>query len=666
MRQLSSSLLAAQRQASAEPYVRVVVEEKIGEAIRLNYSRLYTGSEADFYHALTVPGDGSLVRARVEPAGNTLYLQRVTSPGPGSNFGSWTSYGSVSGSASIALASRGAQVLLFYVATDNVSIYVKESSDYGASFGAPVLVVSAANPAKWLASAINNGGVVALFYALSTGTVYVIKRASGTWGSPTAWSNTVAQVTGLACVYWYDWNLAVTGTDSSSNYLVWTCIYGDGVFQPSDTWSSLRELAFASSGSGVEYHAPFLDCPGEFHLFVVEKYTGTVSYSRPLRGASIPLTNLLDNRWRELVPFNLSSSYGVAIASDSSYAWLSIPAGVWRAPRAVSQVELSQDVLGVIIWCNPYSGKAEIRLRNDDGRYNSPGTGVYAPLKKGAQVRISLGYRTSAGLETSTGAYYWVSGWRHLTGGAEGSFVLQAEDAWSLLARWRARRQYTWAVGERNLFQLLAFLLAKVGMDLTTVSYSSTLVNHYPAFTLHPNEKGDAAVRRLLSMVPDRLFFGSGSGYLRYLQPSEATDYAYGVSHPIMEGEYGAFSLPVNQVQVFGSVGMAEVFNWQEVEAFQLLNQVRDMNLDTVAKMQDRGTSELDKAALEGISGAVLIPVNCGQEMYDVVEITDSRAGLSAARRRVVGMVSRYALEKGGYVYIYPPAPAGSGLGQVL
>ncbi len=152
-------------------------------------------------------------------------------------------------------------------------------------------------------------------------------------------------------------------------------------------------------------------------------------------------------------------------------------------------------------------------------------------------------------------------------------------------------------------------------------------------------------------MVPDRLFFRSGSGYTRYLQPSETTDYEYGISHPLLEGEYGTSSLPVNQVQVFGSTGMAEVFNWQEVEAFQLLNQVLDKNLDTVAKMQDRGTSELDKAALEGVSGTILVPTNCGQELYDVVEITDSRAGLAAVRRRVAGMFTRHTLEKGGHVY---------------
>jgi len=38
--------------------------------------------------------------------------------------------------------------------------------------------------------------------------------------------------------------------------------------------------------------------------------------------------------------------------------------------------------------------------------------------------------------------------------------------------------------------------------------------------------------------------------------------------------------------------------------------------------------------------------VNCGQELIDVVEVTDASAGLSVARRRVVGLALRYAIDQ--------------------
>jgi hypothetical protein len=34
--------------------------------------------------------------------------------------------------------------------------------------------------------------------------------------------------------------------------------------------------------------------------------------------------------------------------------------------------------------------------------------------------------------------------------------------------------------------------------------------------------------------------------------------------------------------------------------------------------------------------GAIRIPTNCGHQLYDVIDISDSRAGLSAAKKRVL------------------------------
>jgi hypothetical protein len=45
---------------------------------------------------------------------------------------------------------------------------------------------------------------------------------------------------------------------------------------------------------------------------------------------------------------------------------------------------------------------------------------------------------------------------------------------------------------------------------------------------------------------------------------------------------------------------------------------------------------------MQAADDEVLVPVNCGQELYDVVEVTDLRAGLSAARQRVLAMSLRY------------------------
>ena len=77
MRNLSSTLLAAQKSATRRPYVKVQVLERVGGVTRLPWVRPYLGSETDHYHAATCPGDGSLVRFVVDPADNKLYRQKV-------------------------------------------------------------------------------------------------------------------------------------------------------------------------------------------------------------------------------------------------------------------------------------------------------------------------------------------------------------------------------------------------------------------------------------------------------------------------------------------------------------------------------------------------------------------------------------------------------------
>ena len=47
MRELSATLLAAQQQDAAIPYVRVVAVNKVAGAVRLDWERLYNGEEED-------------------------------------------------------------------------------------------------------------------------------------------------------------------------------------------------------------------------------------------------------------------------------------------------------------------------------------------------------------------------------------------------------------------------------------------------------------------------------------------------------------------------------------------------------------------------------------------------------------------------------------------
>src|SRR3990170_4954477 len=205
MRILSSQLLAAQKSASAVPYLKVVISDRIGGVRRLAFARLYTGSEPDGYHAAAMPGDGSLLRARV--AAGRLYYQRVQSPGAGSDFSAWTDL-SAAANAGVALCAEGSRALLFYVDTDGLTLKLRESTDSGATLGSAVTVATAAGAVGWLAADVRSSGDALLLYSVGA-TVYRVKRSAGAWGSPAAWSNSVASVTGLACFHQGDYNVAV-------------------------------------------------------------------------------------------------------------------------------------------------------------------------------------------------------------------------------------------------------------------------------------------------------------------------------------------------------------------------------------------------------------------------------------------------------------------------
>src|SRR3989304_5006094 len=115
MRTLSSTLLAAQKKASRTPYVKVEVSNEMAGVVRLDWARLYSGTEPDGPHAVALAGDGALIRVRLGPGGGeTLYRQHVTNPGPASDFSPWADTGQY-GAVAVAIATSSAEVSICWV-----------------------------------------------------------------------------------------------------------------------------------------------------------------------------------------------------------------------------------------------------------------------------------------------------------------------------------------------------------------------------------------------------------------------------------------------------------------------------------------------------------------------------------------------------------------------
>ncbi len=657
MRQLSATLLSAQKQAAAAPCVRVEVKNQIAGVVRYDWSRLYSGPEADYLHALTMPGDGSLVRARIAPPADSrkLYRQRVASPGPGSDFSQWT-YTSQYNAVVAAAASLGAEVSIFWINSSREIRRIK-SADYGASWGSPEFIDYSPTTAIYgLAAAYKPGGDLAIFFA-DQATLYVKKNTGGQWQTKSAWNKTTGNLSGVAGVYDADWNLLVTGRDTGGSFRLWSLIYGDGGDVPAGSWSALKELASAPSGGDFEYRQPFLDKPDVYRCFFTEKFTGTEAYNRPFWSHSVLDTRFIDSLWRESVPFNLSSEYGLAIAHHGDYGWLSNPAGVWRAGLTARSLDLTADIISIKQELGENTGRLTVELRNDDGRYTSPGQGDLALLAPGFQLDFSPGYVTAAGSETSPGQAFSLEACEHTSSGGKASLILQARDGWAEVGDWRARNQLRWnkASDDMSIKDIMAFVLARAGLKLEAKSQSAVITGFYPDFTVSAGNDGKAVIEKLLSFVPDVLFMEGNKAYIVNPLSSDSSVYSYGAEHRIRDGRYRKGPWGLNRVQVGGydaggALILADSFAWDEINRlYDRLRQIDDRNLGTVAETQQRGQAYLRQAEIKAAGGSILVPVNCGQQIYDVIDVTDARAGLGSEKKRVLGLVLVYQPERGEY-----------------
>lgn len=658
MRNLSSTLLSAQRAASHIPYVNLEATNKMTGVTRLKWERLYEGDESEYHHGLSIPSDGSLIRVRITPPsdGRKLYWQRVVNPGYQSDFSNWNYTGNYNCRA-VTVVSYSTEVSIFWINASQELWQIK-STNCGVNWANPELLdYSPSTDVNGITAAYKSNGDIALFFT-DQAILYIKKRMGGSWQAKSAWNKTTGELSSVSAVYQVDWNLLITGQDTSGNYKVWSLTYGDGGDVPVGLWSDIREIASAPSGGDYEFCAVFLDKPDVYRAFYLEKFNGVENYARPMGTHSIPDTDFINNLWREPIPFNLSCDYGVALAHHDDYCWLSTANGVWRAGLSTESLNLSEDILSLKYTTSEENSHLIIELRNDDGKYQSPAEGDLTVLNFGSQIEFSPGYCTSQGNETSPGPSFWLNGWEYVNSACKSKFILYAVDGWSLLKDWRARHQFRWNrdYDEMTVKQILETVLARVGLKLEVKSQSSVITGFYPDFTIHPGDNGVMILRHLLSFVPDLLFIEGVKAYLVYPQSTDNSEYSYGQTHTILQGRYRIDSWQTNQINIEGLDSLSQQsiivnsFSWEQMERFyDRTKQIEDRNITTVSEGQALAASRLRKIEIDSLKDIIFVPVNCGQQLFDVIDITDDRSGLLSAKRRVKYIIINYVPERGVY-----------------
>lgn len=266
---------------------------------------------------------------------------------------------------------------------------------------------------------------------------------------------------------------------------------------------------------------------------------------------------------------------------------------------------------------------------------------------------------TDAGDECSTGLSYRLEAREHTSSVGRAGFILQARDGWGALEDWKARHQFRWnkTSEDMSVKDIIDFILARAGLRLEVISQSSAVTSFYPDVTLSARDNGQSVIQKLLSFVPDVLFIEGNTAYLVNPLSSDNSVYSYGSEHALFEGWYRQGTQDINRVQVEGydSGGsepiVTESFSWDEVDSvYDRLMQVEDRNIGAVAEAQQRGQSILRQSEIEAADASILVPVNCGQQLFDVIDVTDGRVGLVAAKKRVLGISLEFRPRRGEYV----------------
>jgi len=645
MRSLSTALLAAQRSASRKPYVDVDISEQLAGVAKLRWERLYTGSETESFHAACCyinSGNPTFMRFWSDPDAGDILKANFPVIGPTADYGSWATWFGGIPAWDIACHGYGSHFMCAVFVQADGDLYAFDETVTPAA-----IATLSADATYRVAVAMKNNDNALCIYSDDADVYAATWTRGGGWSAFNKWTlAAMNSITGLAVNHQGDYNVMITGIDADGRPGVWVCVYGDGYSAAPGSWSALYEQNI-SDNTSVGFHFPSLAIPDIFRAFYIEAYSGTVAYSRPYWTHGYAGEDWITNLWREPVPFNLSSEYGIDIfaldpTNSTGQVYLSVPAGVWAAELTPRSIDVSADVLEIKQVVKPYGGAVEVLLSNEGGQYNDIGAGAtdedMQAIERGNRLDISFGYHSTEGAETPTAEpSCYITAIEHIVSGGGSNLALHGQDGWSLLEGWRSKRQWAWQPGEKNIFHLLTFLFARAGLLLSTVSASDALINRYPAFTVHPGESAAVAVRRLLDMVPDVLFFSGDRGYLKNPSPDDESTYSYGSDHPVIEGRYADRTAGASRVQVYGDGVLTEDWRWDEVElAGDRLSQVSDIDLDTADEAHQRGQAVLRRDQLQTDRGGITVPMNCGQDLYDVIAVDSPQAGLNGAKRRVV------------------------------
>jgi len=664
MQILTPTLLAAQRRLGALPSVRVRVCDR-----ELRWAALIDDNTSVSPTAAGA-AEGGIVRARVTAAG-CLDVQRIAAPHQPGEWLTWTPLAADAAPGSdvalSALAGDPAWLRLFYTRVEGgaLSLACFRSQDGGASWAGPAACVGLSAPAP-LASA----NAQLLFHDPADG---LLKLAlTGAWEGggwavhPWASGGSLAARHGLAAGFEGGFYYVASCDEEAPDVRrLRTATFDEAL----GAWSGPEAIVPPGPPAAgyVPRYPALARSSGLWHLSYLEEFTGQVAWAWPVIIHSPDWTH-----WSYACRVPLEgwgAARRPALAHHAGALYLALERAVWRAAAydpADPARHLEADVVaGYLAEEEPYSGRTLVELFNPAGRYDRPAP----PLVPLAEVVVERGYRTAAGEERTSRAPCYIVGMGVRRGGARPTLRLECEDGWGLLARWRPDALYLWQ--GRTVGWLIAEVLYRAaGLPCSTdglSAWDTVLDGLAVAPASRPEALGDARAAWLsremraagaemagasgLAVV--RALLGKVGGAARW-QPDGSlycfvasaqvpvSAYAIGASDEVLDALYGRGLVWPTEARVFGSeaaaVAAADAASPRRYVATSV-----DSHLESPLACARRATGLAHSGWAQRYWGWVETPCQCGLELYDLVRVSDGRAGEMAGECLcVVGIAERY------------------------
>jgi hypothetical protein len=127
------------------------------------------------------------------------------------------------------------------------------------------------------------------------------------------------------------------------------------------------------------------------------------------------------------------------------------------------------------------------------------------------------------------------------------------------------------------------------------------------------------------------------------------------VWHVILDGQYAVETPGVNRACIIGRDQYGNPVYGNAVDSTELglvgerLDFQQEVAIPTDSQAASMASAVLSRMKLTKARGVILIPPNCGQELFDIVQISDSGANQTAIKFRVVGIRFEYNPKQARY-----------------